>query len=401
MTEKKHILWVIPKNIFPVNDGAKRANYSLLKSMQILNENLDLFIFNEGELVRSFYQKEFFPQNIFLGTRENYRSQWHRICVLLKEFLLSPFSPMSANVFKSEENLKRIEKILLEKEYTAIVFDGLHPYLGFQKVIKRLGDKLKKVPTLIYRAHNVEADIWYTKASKTKNILLKTFLNFQGFLMARLEKNLLIDAKKVWTISEEDKDVFKNIIGEEKYSTIPVGMTFHLEKRITAGPQIHLMFLGKLDWDPNREGLKWFLDNIWPKVTNKNIKLSIAGSGDGEWLSKYRDLPQIEFLGLIDSVADLYNKSDYSIVPIQFGSGTRIKVIESVAFGVPVISTLMGVQGSGIKASEYIKAETVSEWVLVLNGLDSKELTNFPILQQRFFAQYSYDGISKLIKNDL
>lgn len=401
MNDKRSILWVLPKNIFPVNDGAKRANYSLLKSLNILDANLDLFIFNEGELDRALYQREFSPDNIFLGRRENYRSQWHRISVLLKEFIFSPFTPMSANVFKRSENLKRIEDALKTKQYNFIIFDGLHPYLGFKKIIEQKSSLLNKSPSFIYRAHNVESDIWITKAGKTKNFLLRTFLLFQGKLISKLETSLLEKSSKVWVISEEDKAVFKKVVPLDKYKTIPVGMTFKLDKSPIVGATIHLMFLGKLDWDPNREGLKWFLDTIWPKVTNEKLKLRIAGSGDGAWLTKYSHLKNIEFLGLIDNVADIYDKSDFSIVPIQFGSGTRIKVIESIAFGVPVISTRMGVQGSGIKEGEYYNAESSDEWIQLLNHLESNKVDYFKRLQERFYLEYSYHGISELIGQDL
>lgn len=401
MNAKKRVLWVLPKNIFPVNDGAKRANYSLLKSLSLLDVNLDLFIFNEGELDRSFYKNEFNSQNIFLGTRENYRSQWHRICVLLKEFVLSPFTPMSANVFKRSENLRRIENVLTMHQYDVVVFDGLHPYLGFKEKLVQRDVASSKIPTIIYRSHNVESDIWITKAEKTKNLLFKAFLLFQGNLIAKLETSLLEESSKVWVISDEDKDVFKKVVTLDKYKTIPVGMMFNLDKRPTLDSMINLMFLGKLDWDPNREGLKWFLDTIWPNVTNKKLRLTIAGSGDGAWLTRYSHLKNVEFLGLIDNVADLYDKSDFSIVPIQFGSGTRIKVIESIAFGVPVISTLMGVQGSGIREGEYYKAESSADWIQLLNQIESKEFDNFMPLQNRFYLNYSYSGISALIKEDL
>lgn len=399
MKKNNKILIVIPKNIFPVNDGAKRANYSLLKSVSLLKKDVDLLIFNEGPVEESQYKKEFSISQVFLGVRENYRSQWHRVLVLLKEFICSPFTPMSANVFKQNKNLNLIKSILKENDYDSIIFDGLHPYQGFEKIlnIKKNDQNFK----LIYRAHNVESDIWFTKAAKTKNLILRLFINYQGNLIGKLEKRLMEKAHNVWTISDEDQVVFKAQVPSDKYKTIPVGMNFRLDEKLTDEKYIYLMFLGKLDWDPNREGLQWFFNTIWPFVKNERLKLTVAGSGDGKWLSKYSDFINVNFLGMIDDVADLYLKSDYSIVPIQFGSGTRIKVIESISFGVPVISTQMGIQGSGVKPFEYINAESTDEWIKTLNSLSSKKMENFKSLQNRFFDCYSYLAISNKISKDI
>ena len=61
--------------------------------------------------------------------------------------------------------------------------------------------------------------------------------------------------------------------------------------------ELKLLFLGRLDWGPNKDGLIWFLDNVWSKVESYNHKLVIAGSGNSEWLEAYEDYDNIEFLG--------------------------------------------------------------------------------------------------------
>jgi len=135
------------------------------------------------------------------------------------------------------------------------------------------------------------------------------------------------------------------------------------------------MFLGRLDWPPNRDGMCWFLERVWPKLhqNRPQLQLSIAGSGDGAWLENFADLPQIEILGRIEDPKELYSRSLLAIVPVFYGSGTRVKAIEASACSCGCISTAFGVEGLGLQAGKsYLRAETEQEWVQQLSSLSAE-----------------------------
>lgn len=92
------------------------------------------------------------------------------------------------------------------------------------------------------------------------------------------------------------------------------------------------------------------------------------GSGDSSWGSELFKASGIKFLGFVKDLEAVYAECDFSIIPIRYGSGTRIKVIESISKNVPIVSTVMGVQGSGL--TDYFKAETSEDWIRVINSLD-------------------------------
>lgn len=102
-----------------------------------------------------------------------------------------------------------------------------------------------------------------------------------------------------------------------------------------------LLFIGKLDWNPNRDGILHFLDNCWPKIKNNipNATLLIAGKGLNEkqtkdWLQKY---PAIRILGFVDNLQDFYSKGNIVVCPIYSGAGTNIKIIEAMSMSKTVI----------------------------------------------------------------
>ena len=130
-----------------------------------------------------------------------------------------------------------------------------------------------------------------------------------------------------------------------------------------------ILFIGRLDWPPNRDGLKWFLERVWPNVT-RPFALTIVGSGDGRWLRPYLHDSRIQFLGEVDSVIPHYHAAIMSLVPIFYGSGTRVKAIESSLFATACLSTERGVEGIGLDPQrDYFRVESKEEWIEALNTL--------------------------------
>ena len=115
----------------------------------------------------------------------------------------------------------------------------------------------------------------------------------------------------------------------------------------------NLIFCGSLDYAPNKNGLLWFYEMIWPKLkmTVKGITLTVIGrNGHDNAYALLKTDPQINFVGEVKDVTPYYLKNNIAIVPLLEGSGTRLKILEAMSFGLPVISTSIGAEGI-----DYIK----------------------------------------------
>lgn len=365
----KKCLWVVPKGIFPVKDGARVANHALLKFIRFYFDELDIIIFNEhnsDEQYLSLYNSEFSPTNIFFLNRISYTSFFKKLVFLTKCFILNSELPVTAGYFHTKKHNKAVEEILKKRKYDVVVFDGLHPFTAFMNI-----EELKNVK-VVYRAHNVEGDLWSTAASKNKNSIIRYLLLWQGKKMRKLEMSLVARSQKVWCIAEEDLKRFSSLTNCKlnNLENVPVGLEF---KKVihnineTSSSKIKLLFLGKMDWAPNKDGLRWFLEEIWPSIDKNRFELHIVGSGNSEWGQELFKAPGVNFIGFAEDLETIYANCDFSIIPIRYGSGTRIKVIESISKGMPIISTSMGVQGSGLV--DYFKAESSDEWIRTINSL--------------------------------
>ena len=122
---------------------------------------------------------------------------------------------------------------------------------------------------------------------------------------------------------------------------------------------------------PNHQGLRWFLQRVWPAVSSlrTDLELVVAGSGEpGDLLTLLRAAPHCRFIGCAERLDQLYRGAWLCLVPIFQGGGTRVKAIEAASFGRAVLSTKIGVEGLGL--SSYLEAESEPQWIAQLAQLE-------------------------------
>lgn len=94
---------------------------------------------------------------------------------------------------------------------------------------------------------------------------------------------------------------------------------------------------------PNVDAIKWFLDRVWPNLWDLPVKLKIFGSVCND--IDTRDSRNIEKMGIVDDVEEIYSGIDVVINPVRFGGGLKIKNVEALAYGLPLVTTMHGAKG--------------------------------------------------------
>jgi polysaccharide biosynthesis protein PslH len=108
-----------------------------------------------------------------------------------------------------------------------------------------------------------------------------------------------------------------------------------------------LLFIGSHRHTPNRQGMQYFLDQVWPLICSKLPEAHLFVVGDGPWaeMGGIAGNPAVTATGLVDDTRPYLARCAVSLAPILSGSGTRIKILESLAAGIPVVSTTLGCEG--------------------------------------------------------
>jgi glycosyltransferase involved in cell wall biosynthesis len=173
------------------------------------------------------------------------------------------------------------------------------------------------------------------------------------------ESNLYKNADCFFACSEADKVALETVNDHRLEGfVVPNGTTNKPVKRhILDVLEPKLIFCGSLDYNPNKNGLLWFYETIWPslKTSIKGLTLTVIGrNGFDKAYAPLKIDKQIDFVGEVKDVTPYYLKNNIAIVPLLEGSGTRLKILEAMSFGLPVISTSIGAEGIDYIENKHI-----------------------------------------------
>ena len=228
---------------------------------------------------------------------------------------------------------------LRRRVFDIVIFESLFtaPYLP---LVRQYCDG-----PLVLRAHNVEHRIWELMAAETEAPSKRLYLRHLAERLKAYEVNALRDFDVVLAISEDDKKHFKALGCTSPVLTLPFGLDANELPPATPGPVNHIFHIGAMDWHPNVQGVWWFLDHVWPTVLKElpEAQLKLAGRKFSEVEAFSRQ--NTEVLGEVESAWDVLTEPGIMVIPLLSGSGMRIKAIEAMSAGRPVVSTSIGVEG--------------------------------------------------------
>jgi glycosyltransferase involved in cell wall biosynthesis len=279
------------------------------------------------------------------------------------EAFLNLFSKKSYHVqrFISREFEQKLVEILTNDSFDIIQIEMLYlaPYV---KVIRKYS-KAK----IILRAHNIEHRIWERIAANEKNSVRRIYLNHLFRTLKNYELNALNLFDGIVAITNNDAGFFRSTGTPVPVTAIPFGIQIRKEDRPAdedPGP-VSLFHLGAMNWYPNMEGIRWFLDKVWPMVHKEfpSLRFYLAGRNTPEWMFNMR-IPGVEVVGEVEDAVAFMRSKTIMVVPLFSGSGIRIKIIEGMSAGKTIISTHVGAEGIHCTHGVHILlAETPEEFL--------------------------------------
>jgi glycosyltransferase involved in cell wall biosynthesis len=185
----------------------------------------------------------------------------------------------------------------------------------------------------------------------------KLALRFDNYKLRRLERSAPARYGKVVLTSEYDRRVFPRRLAEQTL-VIPNAISSHLLAAPLADPQTHSMvFVGDMGYSANVDAAFWFTREILPRVVEAlpDARLLLVGKDDRGHLRPLHDGKTVTATGRVDDVAPYVAGAAVSIAPIRVAGGTRIKILESLALGTPVVATTIGAEGLDLVPGRHIK----------------------------------------------
>jgi glycosyltransferase involved in cell wall biosynthesis len=329
----KKILIISNKSVFPALDGGALAIKNLSHILVKQNYKIDIVAISKK------YDKdqEVKPASSTPYTNINYIlfhiNMEFNAMALIKSIIKS--ESYQVNRFYNKKIKHFIQKKINQENYSIIIFESLF------SMIYRSHLTIKDNIKTILRAHNIEHKIWNNLSKNSSNIIKKLIYLFLSYQIKIIEDHYPKTINHIVTISSIDEEYFKTL-HPQKTHYLPV--TFEIEEKKIPKIERSIVHLGSMDWKPNIEGINWFMKNVHPILKDENIKIFIAGKKMPKYFFQKNE-KNLFIEGGVEDAKKYINNKHILFVPLLSGSGIRIKILESMALGMPVVSTSKGAEG--------------------------------------------------------
>jgi len=240
--------------------------------------------------------------------------------------------------------------------FDRIICDFLTPAVNFPDISQ----------AIVFQ-HNVESVIWDRYAATAESAPARAYLRVQARRMRRFERRICTSAGHVIAVSKLDADNLRQTFGVTRISHVATGVDVDFFTPKSAHPKVaDLVFVGSMDWLPNIDGVKFFLNQVWPLIRRRLPDCSVAVVGrapTADLTDLARREPRLVVTGTVEDVRPFLWGSTVAIVPLRIGGGTRLKIYEAMAARIPVVSTTVGAEGLSVSAPGNIRlADTASDF---------------------------------------
>jgi glycosyltransferase involved in cell wall biosynthesis len=277
-----------------------------------------------------------------LGKWHNRIRGWH--------LLLTSSRPQYAWTFPVESMRKPLETLVQTLDLDVIHFE--HLYLA--ELLSAIGD----LPAVLGE-QNVESESIKRLRATASNPVHRTRDHLAYKRMLAFETRWVRRFPVCLAVSEQDATLLRTFAGATEIHLVPNGVdsqSFAPPGNGYERPPSNVLFFGTLNYGPNRDGIIDFCENVWPAVhtSRSDATLEIVGINPPRDVLDLGKLPGVKVTGFVPDIRHKLWSATISVVPLHWGGGTRLKILEALAAGCPTISTSMGAEGLGLRNQEEI-----------------------------------------------
>jgi len=396
------ILWLSHLLPFPSQGGGVlQRSANLIKTVAYVHD-VTLLAFNQKNILRMFNPDLNVSLSLALNEINKYCKQVKVVDIECDEkyagkfrlALSSLFSrlPYSIRWLSSDVYKKILNELLADNSYDVIWFDTIS--LAQYNLTTKMDCPLK-----ILNHHNIESDMMFRRATKENNILKKLYYQIEAYKLKHYEKNEVCKFDVNVTCSPLDSKRIEYIAPGVVTHVISNGVDteFFLPDSTIAPDPYTLVFIGGMSWYPNRDAMLFFARQIWPLLKEKipSIKMNVVGESPPQELL---DLAKVDrnyhVHGFVDDVKKYFNQAGIYVCPISDGGGTKLKILDALAMGKPIVANPVACEGiEVIDGKNVYFAEKAEEYVNRIH-----ELVNNPTIRlemerqnrQLILDKYSY-----------
>ena len=337
------VLQLAPRAPWPLDTGAKLRNYHLARVIAE-HATVSLLAFSEPghdlpKALSPYDEIETVPRN-----------QSYSFGKLLQGAVGR--TPLPLLNYTSEEMKQALTRTLVKNAFDIIQIESIH-LMNYLPVIRAAASR----PLVICDWHNIESDLMRQYAESESNVARKAYARRTARLLNDAERRALSEFDAHVVVSQNDADRLLKLNSGAQIHVIENGVDIGYHAATDeAKTKTRIVFVGSMDYHANIEAAISFAKNVWPAVhqVRPEMSFTIVGRNPPSSVRQLTTVAGVEVTGSVEDVRPYYREAMMAVVPLNVGGGSRLKILEAMAAGVPVVSTVLGAEGLQVKHRENI-----------------------------------------------
>lgn len=339
---------------YPPNDGGRIRTWNILRQVAQRHEvTLATFVNPEQDLERLAALREVCREVVSFGRPQvSARSLSRKLAGLLRR------TPGSLPQYHSPALDSALRRWAAERAFNIVHVDQIY--------LAQYAKALAPMPAVLTH-HNVEAEVQQRRLALTRSRNPWRYL--PSWLECRRWRHFELSASRRFgalaCVSERDAAYFRQRVRGVPAIVVPNGVDTQAFQPIPRDhPEPVLLFSGRMDYPPNVDAMVWFCGEILPQVQQAipAVRLLIVGRDPVPVVQALADRPGIQVTGTVPDVRPYYGQAILYVVPLRFGAGTRLKILEAMAMAMPIVTTPLGSEGLDLQPDQdLIEARSGSE----------------------------------------
>lgn len=337
-----NILLVTTKLPYPPTDGGRIVVYESLKRLAERGHNVTLLCFSPNESQDVAALEQFCRVEL---VAHDTSTRWFRA-------LMHLFSPVPYNISKyhAEEMSERIHQFLAQEDYDLVHLEHLH--MAFYASTARE----HHVPVVL-RQQNVESQITERLALGSSK-LQRLYAHVQSGRMKRYEASACEQADLCLAITAADARSLLQLNPRIRTAVVPAGvdLQYFAPVQDVSEEPFTIVSVAALDWLPNVDSVLWFCDRIFPRVRQElpQARLLVVGKNPPASVRALARRENVVVTGFVEDIRQYIAQGSVVVVPMRMGGGIRVRILQAMAMGKPVVSTSLGAEGIDVTDREDI-----------------------------------------------
>ncbi len=382
------VLYFSPRICWPTISGAHLRDYYFARTLARNTDLTYVGLVNEEASAQAEQLRQRLEPHKGTKVHALRRDAGYRPVNILRG-LIGP-TPLNVLNYTSDKVIAALDPILREQNFDVIQIESMH-LIAYARYIRKVAPRAR----LILDWHNIESEILARYAENDSNPLRAIYARRTSMLSRGVEDDLLQLCDAHTVCSERERHVLQSRVPGTRIEVVGNGVDCEFfANGEQGGEKRDVLFMGRMDYHANIDAAVQFVKTTWPLIHARRpeLRLMIVGAQPPEAIRSLAS-DNVVVTGTVPDVRPYYHSALISVVPLRVGGGTRLKVLEAMAAGTPVVSTTLGAEGLNVTHGKDIliadSPEAMADAVVAMQA-DSPQRQEI-IANARRLVQTTYD----------